>query len=149
MHAERVHVHDRRQAPAVLLFHHTLTLLLLLHSLRHRPHLKYVAWMSTVEINTFFLVLRRHVRHPLIDVLFVTSWIAIRCLWFPYLPLHLALFVRDWPETHALATQIFVAGAVTFLSALQLAWSRKALEPLFRRLREGSGAKDKETGQWL
>ena len=36
----------------------------------HPPHRRYVAWMSVVELNTFFLVLRRHLRRRWVEVCF-------------------------------------------------------------------------------
>ena len=70
------------RAPCVLIGHHLVTLLLLAHALLHPAHARYVAWMSVVEVNTFFLILRRHLKgSALVDASFIATWIGIRVLW--------------------------------------------------------------------
>ena len=76
------------RAPAVLLSHHAATALLLVHALTHAAHRKYVAWLSCVELNTFFIILRRHIRRPTWAVAidqrsFAISWLLIRVCLFP------------------------------------------------------------------
>ena len=53
------------------------------HASRWVPHQHFVSWMTVVEFNTFFLILRRHVSNALIDLAFNLSWVAIRVVWVP------------------------------------------------------------------
>mmetsp|Transcript_49362 Transcript_49362/g.128769 ORF Transcript_49362/g.128769 Transcript_49362/m.128769 type:complete len:110 (-) Transcript_49362:402-731(-) len=85
--------------------------------------------MTIVEVNTIFLVLRRHVHHSLIDLGFNVSWIAIRVLWFPFLAVYFALFVRSWPAGwQGTVRHMLVAGTTGALAVLQLQWTRNALQ---------------------
>lgn len=142
-------------APLVLLFHHAVTLLLLAHSLTHAPHLRYVAWMTVVEVNTFFLILRRHWRARAVEALHIVTWLAIRVLWFPYLPFHwFWLIAEPWPAgPTGQARRLLVSGATVLLAVLQLFWTRKAVGSLLgRRASEGRGAAastKRGTRQWL
>ena len=66
------------KAPRVLLAHHMATLVLLWHPLTYTSHKHFISWMTIVELNTFFLILRRHWTHPLIELCFKVTWVAIR-----------------------------------------------------------------------
>ena len=65
------------RTPRTLLFHHALTLLLLLHPLLHPPHRRYTAWMTIVELNTWLLVARRHFKkwRLALDTIFGITWV--------------------------------------------------------------------------
>ena len=88
------------RAPTVLLSHHAATVLLLCHSLTHPPHLRYVAALSIVEVNTLLLIARRNVRRSAwLEAAFYASWIAVRAVWFPCLAVHLwRLPSESWPN---------------------------------------------------
>ena len=78
------------RAPATMLAHHTLTILLLVHALSYAPHLRYVAWLASVEVNTLMLIARRHFKRGWIELAFYASWVVIRMCWFPYVALQYA-----------------------------------------------------------
>jgi len=115
-------------APRMLLVHHLVTAMLLWHPLTFAPHRHFVSWMTTVELNTLFLVLKRHVRHPLLELGFQASWIAIRVLWFPFLAVYLSFFAGGWPAGwQGTARHGLVAGTTSALACLQLIWTQNAL----------------------
>ena len=115
-------------APRVLIWHHLVTLLLVWHTLTCVPHQHFVSWMTVVEFNTFFLILRRHVRHPLIDLAFNLSWIAIRVIWFPIVAVYLTFFIGGWPGGWQGSVRHALVGICTSsLALLQLRWTRDAL----------------------
>ena len=114
------------KAPATLQAHHAVTLLLLLHPLTHAPHLKYVAMMTIVELNTFLLILRRHIArgNQVVETTFAFTWLAIRAVWFPILAVHLACCATDWGST---ARHVIVSTSVLSLAALQLHWTAQVV----------------------
>ena len=83
-------------SPKILLGHHLATLLVVGHVLTLPAHLKYTSWLTLVEVNTFFLVLKRHVAHPLISAAFHLSWLAIRTVWFPLAAAYFLLAAGGW-----------------------------------------------------
>jgi hypothetical protein len=101
--------------------------------------------LLTVEINTWFLILRRCVYkrqekvHPvLIDVVsfcFYTSWLIIRCFIFPWI---LVTFLR-MAHDEIQRTGIFWHWPMVFLPVhfflcvLQLKWSYDLFQPIIRR----------------
>ena len=114
-----------------LLVHHVATILLLIHPLTHAAHLKYVAWLCVVEVNTFLLVLRRHVRRSVwIEAAFAASWVAIRAVWFPYVAVHLLFYAGEWPDA---VRRVLVCTCCSWLALLQLRWTREALLASRRR----------------
>jgi len=88
------------------------------------PHIRFVSWMTIVEVNTFFLILKRHVIHPLIELAFQVSWVAIRIVWFPIVAVFFSFFI-DWPTS--LIRRLSVSGCVSGLALLQLQWSWNAI----------------------
>jgi len=125
------------RAPLVLLAHHAATVLLLAHALTHPAHLRYVAELSLVEANTFFLIARRHYNgrlRPLLDAAFHTSWIAIRTLWFPSVAVRLVLLpAHAWPAAYR---RLLVCAAACALALLQLVWTRDAFKALLEKRRK-------------
>lgn len=134
------------RAPVVLLLHHAATLVLLLHALSHEAHLKFVGWLSCVELNTYFLILRRHIKRPTwamlaIRAAFIVSWLGIRVIWFPMVAAHLwTLPAHSWPSP---ARRGIVAGTTTVLALLQLMWTRDVLRPLLSRLRSAASHEER------
>jgi hypothetical protein len=122
---------DVVRAPVPLLFHHFGTLILLLHSLSHAPHLRYVACMTLVELNSFFLILRRHVKRLWIELAFAATWLGIRVAWFPYLTGHLVLQCADWPAGSAGRRRLVLACASS-VTLLQLCWTPSAFHSVQR-----------------
>ena len=133
------------RAPAVLLSHHAATALLLVHALTHAAHRKYVAWLSCVELNTFFLILRRHIRRPswavaIVQRSFAISWLLIRVCLFPVVVMVLwTLPPNDWPSS---AHRFVVVATTTALALLQLAWTRGALNSFLARA-QSPGSSDR------
>lgn len=152
------------KAPLTLLVHHSLASLLLLHALTHAPHTRYIAWMyvsmlclasitlaviccscantpwrlccrTIVEINTFFMVLRRHLKRAWVECAFLVSWWSIRVGWFPYLPFHWFLFIQEpWPVA-ARYRRLVVGGGTSVLAIMQLFWTQQAAALLLRQRR--------------
>jgi len=120
-----------------------LVILLLLHPLTHPPHLKYVAQMTVVEANTFFLILRRHLHRGtrIVEGAFALTWIAIRVFWFPFLAVKLACCATNWGSG---ARRIVVTSSVFALAALQLQWTAQVIgkSPAWQRLRGSHAAEE-------
>lgn len=118
-----------RGSRAALLVHHAATLVLLWHPLTHRAHLKYVAWMSVVELNTWFLVARRHFKRSWIKAMFNATWLGTRVLWFPYAAWHVSFSKKlSWPSgADGARRRALVSGCMLTLTVLQLRWSRRVL----------------------
>ena len=122
-----------------LLVHHAVTILLLLHPLTHAAHLKYVAWLCVVEVNTFLLVLRRHIRRSVwIEAAFAASWVAIRAVWFPYVTIHLLFYAGEWPDVFR---RVLVCTCCSWLALLQLRWTREAMLATRRRVAAAGAVK--------
>jgi hypothetical protein len=97
-----------------------------------------------VEINTWFLILRRVIykrRHVLPDVVsnavamaFYTSWIVIRCFIYPYLLyLYFGLYIEAVTRTQVYFHWPMLFIPVHFvLCALNLKWSYDLFNPIVR-----------------
>lgn len=121
-------------SPATLIGHHLATLLVVGHAMTCAPHIRFVSWMTIVEVNTFFLILKRHVAHPLIELAFQVSWAAIRIVWFPIVAVFFSFFI-DWPTS--LIRRLSVSGCVSGLALLQLQWSWNAIiAPMLKKGKE-------------
>jgi len=113
----------------LLCAHHLATLGLLLYGVTWTPHLRYVAWMSVVEVNTFFAVLKRTLAAPWVELAFKATWLAIRVIWFSWLPIYTAFLM---PEPYPLGvrghlSRVLLLGAVSGFALLQLYWTREGL----------------------
>lgn len=115
-------------SPGSLLGHHLVTALLLLHPLTWAPHLGFTSFMTVVEYNTFFLILKRWRSHVLINALFTLTWVVTRVLWFPAFAVYCCFFSSGWG---ALSTvrRVLVCSCVSSLALLQLQWTANALRP--------------------
>jgi hypothetical protein len=75
-----------------IIFHHLLTFCILLHPLRYPEHSMETCRDGIVELNTFFLILRRQLRRGsffnLFSNLCYNATLGIRFLWQPYLIYH-------------------------------------------------------------
>ena len=116
-------------SPNTLLGHHVATLLVVLHALTCQAHVQFVSWMTIVEVNTFFLVLKRHVHHPIIPLLFKASWAAIRVVWFPVVAVYFTFFLNGtWGAGWFNAVRrVAVSSCVSGLALLQLQWTWTAM----------------------
>lgn len=138
----------------VLLWHHAVAVGLIVHAATHAPHRRYVAWMSIVEVNTFFLVLRRHLQRRWVEASFVLTWLLIRVAWFPYLPLHFLFFLPEpWPAgLHGTVARVGVSGGALGLAVLQLVWTKRQLGGMLRRwwaARQADGEASQAMPAWL
>ena len=116
------------KGPYAVLVHHVATLALLWHPLTHRAHLRYVAWMTVVELNTWLLIARRHFKRFWLEGMFTATWVAGRMVWFPYAAVHMSFFSAGWPTGAPGARRRALVSACTFtLTLLQLRWSWQIL----------------------
>ena len=128
-------------SPKILLGHHLATLLVVGHVLTLPAHLKYTSWLTLVEVNTFFLVLKRHVAHPLISAAFHLSWLAIRTVWFPLAAAYFLLAAGGWGAGWVgLARHVVIGGCIGGLGVLQLAWTRSAIAGMLAERRDKAAA---------
>ena len=139
-------------SPKVLIGHHIATLLVVGHVLTFPAHLKYTSWLTLVEINTFFLVLKRHLESPLLSKLnamaFNVTWLLIRAIWFPIAAGYFLFFAGDWGS---LARHVVVGSCIGGLGLLQLAWTRNALKGMIEKAKAekedgGGGASSGKKG---
>ena len=115
-------------SPNTLIGHHIATLLIVAHALSNPLHTPMVSWMTVVEVNTFFLILKRHVSHPLIELAFKVSWAAIRIIWFPVVAVYLTFFVGGWGVGLLnFWRRVAVCSCVCGLAMLQLQWTWNAM----------------------
>ena len=96
------------------------------------------SWMTVVEVNTFFLILKRHVQHPILELAFKASWAAIRVIWFPVVAVYFTFTLGGWGAGWLnLARRVSVSGSVCGLALLQLQWTWYAMvAPLLKRSSE-------------
>ena len=107
-----------------LLSHHFFALVVSLHALTWAPHTHYTSHMTIVELNTLILMLERQLPNgaasaPLVHKLFVSSWVVLRLLWFPYLATKLA-FLGTYPNE---AVHLACAASLLALTLHQLVWT--------------------------
>jgi len=112
----------------------------------------------SVEINTWFLILRRvvykrkeqlpHVLVEVVSMLFYVSWIAIRCFIYPAILVHFLHLAREKVETTNRLwhwPMIFIP-VHFFLCILNLKWSYDLFEPIIRKwVRRFKGEKVEST----
>jgi hypothetical protein len=141
-------------SPKTLLGHHLATMLIVAHALTNPLHTRFISWMTVVEINTFFLILKRHVQHPILELAFKASWAAIRVIWFPVVAVYFTFTLGGWGAGWLnLARRVSVSGCVCGLALLQLQWTWNAMvAPLLKRSSESpeedadGGDDDKKKG---
>lgn len=138
-------------SPSTLIGHHIATALICAHALANPLHTRYVSWLTIVEVNTFFLILKRHVEHPLFELAFKLSWLGIRVIWFPIVSVYFICFAGGWEAGLLnLIRRVLVCSCIGGLGFLQLQWTWSAvLAPLLNR---GSSVKEEvavqdETGK--
>ena len=104
-----------------ILFHHTVTMCILSHPLRHPEHSIETCRDGLVELNTFFLIVRRQLPRGsalniICDILYKLT-LSIRFIWQPYLIYHLRFIThmdqgyKVWEHYLVLISQILL---VTF-----------------------------------
>ena len=97
------------------------------------PEYRYLAvYTMIIEVNTWLLILRRCLPHrvPVVEALFLSTWVLIRLIWFPYLAIkffHLELYT----------TAVGQVGLCIF----QLKWSLALFRSYFPSLKKHSGRK--------
>lgn len=87
------------KSPGVISAHHCLTMAYMLYPVLYPQLRYYMAMCLTVELNTFFLILRRIWHVPPVSVCFYLTWISIRLLIYPYLIYVFALLYKDRVRT--------------------------------------------------
>ncbi|KAG8463680.1 hypothetical protein KFE25_003953 [Diacronema lutheri] len=83
------------KSPGVIAGHHCLTMLYMLYPLAYPQLRHYMAMCLSVELNTFFLILRRLWHVPPVSVCFYVTWITIRLIIYPYLIYVFAILYVD------------------------------------------------------
>ena len=109
---------------ATLLYHHAAALLVAAHALTWAPHTHYTSWMTIVEINTLVMMIQKQLApgSPAATVAnkaFVGSWVATRCLWFPFLAAKLAV-LPDFPSD---LVHVCCVASLLSLTVMQLLWT--------------------------
>jgi hypothetical protein len=150
------------KSPATIVQHHLATLMYLLIPYMYEKCHWCMGACLIVEVNTWFLIARRvfnkqgfspwiidlsffSIRVKLISILFYTTWILIRCLWYPYLMIP---FYRIWlRHSHQVNTKINLVMLTLPLHfafcCLNLKWSYDLLMSKIRYWRrKGRGAKE-------
>ena len=107
-----------------LLSHHAFAFAIASHAFMWDPHTQYTCQMTVVEINTLILMLERQLPNgspfaPAVHKLFVSSWVLLRLLWFPYFAAQLAL-LGDYPSE---LMHMICALSLLALTMHQLVWT--------------------------
>mmetsp|Transcript_14071 Transcript_14071/g.47632 ORF Transcript_14071/g.47632 Transcript_14071/m.47632 type:complete len:230 (+) Transcript_14071:66-755(+) len=108
------------KSPGVIAGHHLLTLGYMLLPAFDPSLREYMAWCLTVEINTFFLILRRLWRRKVVSVCFYVTWITIRLCLYPALVVEFANLyaeqLRRGRYVHHLALPPLLQGVLCLLN---------------------------------
>ena len=124
---------------SVLLIHHAMTMILLIQALVGDELMKHVAPMAVVEFNTLLITLRRHVKHGLVEALFVSTWVGLRVLWFPVVAVRISRAAISQWRTRGPMSNILIVACANGLAAMQLLWTHDALMS-FRKRRQARRA---------
>lgn len=112
-------------SPLTLIGHHLVTISLLWNALTYAPHLHFAKYMTIVEVNTFFLIAKRHLKFPLLELLFKLSWLGIRVIWFPIFAVWVTFFTTV--PFNGLGRRLSICGCICSLALLQLKWTYDAI----------------------
>lgn len=101
--------------PGMILFHHAVTVGLLLFPLRLEGLHRYTCWDAIVEINTFFLIARRQFQsqRALMHWAYWITFFPLRMVLYPYLvpQMYYALIDAAWYERWtAVSCQVILCG---------------------------------------
>ena len=89
------------------------------------------------QINTWLLILKRHVKWRVIEVLFYLTWVVLRLILYPYLiPKYWGLYLEDSKLFGTYWNVILLAPVLqTYLTGLNFWWTITML----RQLVQGKG----------
>lgn len=97
-----------------------------------------------VEINTWLLIVKRHVKAPLLELLFYASWVLLRLVLYPYLiPVYCRMYIEDSALFGTHFNVLLLAPVLqTYLTGLNFWWTITMLRQLAaRRGKGGSGGR--------
>jgi hypothetical protein len=153
------------KSPATILQHHVATLLYMLVPYYYEPARWCMGACMIVEINTWFLIARRvfnkqgfppwiidlsfvSIRVKLISIFFYVTWIAIRCILYPYLLWHFTLNWLDLSrKTGTKINPLLVAVPLqTCFCLLNLRWTYDLLMSKIRYWRRKGNWKEANKG---
>jgi len=111
--------------PGIIVFHHLVTLVLLAYPLRYPHFAIYANWDGLVEINTFFLIARRQVKHWrwLMNPLFWLTFVPTRFIVHPY------LILQFWQVTapYSLLERVLVTASQAILCGFNFLFLYRAV----------------------
>jgi len=138
--------------PLGIIFHHMFVLALCVYTLTiGEAHAVYGSAMLLVELNSSLNMLRRLLHHPMwCELLFLSSWVALRLVWIPAIATLFVLSasgVKEFPEILRMLVPmdgveqaqipIFVAASASALAFLQYYWTftlgKNVLQRAFRK----------------
>mmetsp|Transcript_11522 Transcript_11522/g.29993 ORF Transcript_11522/g.29993 Transcript_11522/m.29993 type:complete len:129 (+) Transcript_11522:498-884(+) len=100
-----------------------------------------------VEVNTFFLILRRLWHVPPVSICFYLTWIGIRLVLYPYLIWEFALLYADKVRQGQWLHPFFFCPAFqTMLTLLNVKWTIDLVQRKLKTLRDPSAAKEPAKG---
>ena len=101
-----------------------------------------------VEINTWLLIVKRHVKAPLLEVLFYTTWVLLRLVLYPYLvPVYIRMYLEDSAQLGTHVNVLLLAPVIqTYLTGLNFWWTITMLRQLAARNRKGKGGGGRHPG---
>ena len=67
------------KAPIEIIIHHIVTALYITVTWVQPSFSKLMCYNLLVEINTFFLILKRHIKSPILEFGFYLTWVTMRC----------------------------------------------------------------------
>ena len=123
------------RAPVSVVFHHIISFIGAYGVAYNFPPLRYMlVELQMVDINTWFLILRQWQpkRHILTEILFYSSWVAIRMIYYPYLLYKASIRAGEG------AAMITILLLIVFLNVLNFKWSYD----LFKKTLSGKREKE-------
>jgi hypothetical protein len=66
------------KGPREIIIHHIITSLYAIVAYIEPEYSHLMCWNLMVEVNTFFLILKRHVKSPILEFLFYFTWVTMR-----------------------------------------------------------------------
>lgn len=126
------------KSPGVIVTHHIGTMLYILLPVFYLELRAYMAVCLLVEVNTFFLILRRVWHVPPVSVCFYVSWVLIRLVAYPYLIYEFAmLYLAKARQGQYVHPMILAPTFQIALTLLNVKWTIDLVQRKLEDMRSG------------
>eukprot|EP00448_Togula_jolla_P035737 CAMPEP_0170626952 /NCGR_PEP_ID=MMETSP0224-20130122/31657_1 /TAXON_ID=285029 /ORGANISM="Togula jolla, Strain CCCM 725" /LENGTH=147 /DNA_ID=CAMNT_0010953809 /DNA_START=119 /DNA_END=562 /DNA_ORIENTATION=- len=121
---------------STILFHHFVTMWLVLHPWQHPENGHLTAYSTVVELNTLFITLQRLFKSKFCQMGFYATWLSMRLMWYPYLIRRYHNAIVQWGAAPLTYTWWQVVGSQCVLVGLNFVWTGEVLYGMLRRKRK-------------